>query len=253
MDKLSLAQNVIVAAKTAQGIVEIPQIQDLWIQRYEATTGKKDGTLKFENEKLLFLRVFQDNPKLDACDPFSKYTAFMDLCTSGLTLGESISYIFSMDNKTVMFMPSWKGRLEQMKDLPDIAFVYDPEVVYDCDEFLLERDGPLKKITHVSNGKSERTEASQPIHVYMYVEYTNGKIILYEMSKVDVLHIRDTKSKSHINYVNALKNDLNKGKKLGDRVTIQYKDRNQQWAKMDIDPPISSDHSFICLIIGFGK
>lgn len=238
MDKLALAQNVIVAAKTAQGIVDIPEIQSMWIQRYEGTSGKKDGNLKFENEKLLFLRVFQDNPKLEKCDPFSKYMAFMDLCTSGLTLAESISYIFSMDNKTVMFMPSWKGRLEQMKDLPDISFVYDPEVAFDCDDFLLERNGPQKKITHTSNAKGQRTEESKPIHVYMYIEFTNGKVILYEMPSVEVLHIRDTKSKSYINYVNALKNDINKGKKFGDRVTIQYKDSNQQWAKMDIDPPM---------------
>ncbi len=239
MNKLAVATAAITTAKTSEAITEIPGIDQLWIDRYQATTGKSDGLMKFENEKLLFLRVFQDNPKLENCDPFSKYTAFMDLCVSDLTLADGISYIFSMDNKKVIFMPSWKGRLEQINRMPHVAFAYDPEVVYDCDIFKLTRQGPLKTIEHQSN--PDRTEENYPIHVYMYIEFSDGRVVLYEMSKADVLHIRDTRSRSHISYMKALNNEkLNPGKKIGDRVNIQYKNKStNQWETMEIDPPMS--------------
>lgn len=237
MDKLALAQNVIVAAKTAQGIMEIPEIKEMWVERYQQTQGRTDGVIKFENEKLLFLKAFQTNPKLDKLDPFSKYVAFFDLCTSGLTLADGNSYILSMDNKTAVFFPSWKGRLEQIRQMPQVKFCYEPEVVYDCDEFKITRNGPIKTIEHVSH-EEKVTKDSKIVHVYMYVEFADGRIIPYEMKAFDVENIRNTRSKSYKSYINSLSDQkLNPGRKYGDKVNIQYK-TDAGWQVMEIEPPM---------------
>lgn len=234
-DKLALARQVFTEAKTAMNIMEIPEVGKNWIKRYEATTGEKDGELKFELEKLLFLKVFEENPKLDNCDPMSKYTAFMDLCVSGLTLKDGLSYVFSMDNKKVMFMPGWKGRLEQIKKLSDVRFVYEPEVVYDCDTFVMTK-GMKKTIKEHTEGNV--TENSKIVRVYVIIDFFSVGPVVYDMLAKDVVNIRDKRSRSYQSYVTNLAKEKNKGRKLGDKVIIQYKDRNQQWAEMETEPPM---------------
>lgn len=239
-NQLELVRNNVMQAKSAEGILGIEGLKDMWVERYNLVNKASDGVVHYEIEKNYFLKAFQQNPKLDGLDPFSKYASWMDLCGSGLSLANEDGYILSMDNKTVVFFPSWHGRFEQIRKAPDVVFAFEPEVVYDCDIYKVTKQGPIKTIEHEENGKGERTKDSKIIAVYFYIEYANGKIIPYEMKALDVYNIRDRRSKPYIQYVKALENEkLNPGAKMGDRVKVQYKDKNGQWAEMTIDPPMA--------------
>lgn len=238
-NQLELVRNNVVQAKTAEGILGIEGLKNAWVEKYNLINKTTDGLVHYEIEQNYFLKAFQANPKLDKLDPFSKYAAWMDVCGSGLSLANEDGYILSMDNKTVVFFPSWHGRFEQIRKAPDVVFAYEPEVVYDCDIYIVTKNGPIKTVEHVEEGKAPRTKDSKIIAVYMYIEYAQGKLILHEMKALDVYNIRDRRSKPFIAYMKALENKkLNPDAKFGDKVNVQYKDRDGQWQTMLSDPPM---------------
>lgn len=232
---LELVKAAVVAAHTSHAITDLPEVRDLWVSRYEAITGNNDGLMKFEHERLLFTRVFDENPDLEKCDDFSKYTAFMDLCASNLTLGDGISYVMSMDNKKVMWMPGWKGRLEQINRMKNVKWAFVPEVVYDCDTFKMSK-GMKKEILEHTEGV--RTPESKIIRVYFIIDYHSVGPVVYDMTREQVEHIAFTKSPSMKKYLVELKKEVNKGRKIGDPLLIRFQDRNDgnQWKEFEQTP-----------------
>ena len=234
-DKLSLIKNAVAEAKSSHAITDLPEVRELWVNRYQSITGKNDGLMRFEHERLLFTRAFEETPDLEKCDDFSKYTAFMDLCTSDLTLADGISYVLTMDKKKVIWMPGWKGRLEQINRLSNVKFAYVPEVVYDCDEFVMSKGMKKEIITHI---EGKRTPESKIIRVYFIIDYHDVGPVVYDMTREDVEHVAFTKSPSMKKYLEDLKKPINKDRIIGDPLLISFQDRNDgnQWKTFEQTP-----------------
>lgn len=238
-NKLELTKQVMDQAKTVVAILEIGAVRENYINSYNRATRTNNGEMKFETEKALFAQAAIANKKIDECDPFTKYNAFMELCGSGLTLRDGLSYMVPMKN-VLVWMPGWRGRLEQLQEIPEVEFCYEPEVVYDCDIFKYSKgQGGIKVIEHIPNGKHERTEQSKITDVYFIIDRAGGKQVTYHMQALDVYKIR-AKSPSFKDYIKTLSNQKNKeaGKVFGDTLIGLYRDKNQQWKEFPIDPPM---------------
>ncbi len=131
-DKLQLTMSALNQAPDLKALVEMPAVRHNAILNVIKTRGmtQQQAELYYEREKILFLSV----KKLDNCDNFSKYSAWIQLLVSGRTLNDGDSYIMAM-GKQAVFMVGWKGRLDMMGEIPEIVNIPPPQVVHDNDEF----------------------------------------------------------------------------------------------------------------------
>lgn len=234
-DKLALTVKTLTEPKTVKEMFDLPAVRSNWVQNYEKTTGKKDSELRFEAEKILFLQSIAANKKLEDCDRFSIYGSFVELAVSGLSLRDGQTYIIPYGKKAV-FQIGWKGRLEQIVQIPTVRHINEPIVVLEGDDFEYELGENPRVIKHVRKG--DPTQKRKPLAVYCYVDYTHGKK-LYLMEAHEVLSIRDNYSTSWKQHIAALKTDLNKGKKIGDKLT--FSGPNGKWESDELPMWVSDE------------
>lgn len=198
-NKVALTVDLINKQPNAKAILEMPAIQDAWVQTYAKVSGKgiEDAALRFEAEKILFLKTISENNSLANADKFSIYTSFIELSISGGTLRDGLCYIVPFKGKAA-FLPGWKFRLEQINELPEVVYCHEPVVVYNCDEFDYEMGMQPRIIKHKPG---IRTAESRPTHVYFVIDFKHGKTGVYVMDAVKVLQIRDTYSQSYKEYL----------------------------------------------------
>lgn len=228
-NKVALTAAMINECQNTKALMELPAIQSNWVATYEKTSGKSDGETRFEAEKILFLQAIAGNKAFEKCDKFSIYSSFIELAISGLTLRDGLSYIIPYGGKAA-FMPGWRGRLEQINELPNVIHCHEPQVVYDCDDFEYEKG--MKTLIH-KHQPGQRTEANKPTHVYFVIEFKHGPEC-YIMDAQDVLNIRNNYSTSYKTYIAECQRA---GKQIGETFK---KTINSQRGTFDIDvePPM---------------
>lgn len=212
-----------------KSLFELPAIADNWVRTYESVSGKKDGEMKFNAEKIMFLQTISQSKALEKCDKFTIYSAFIELAISGLTLRDGIAYVVPF-GKTATFMPGWRGRLEQINDIPSVVHCHEPQIVYDCDLFDYEKGEKVKINKHKPG---ERVVTTKITHVYFVIEFKHGAEV-YIMDAVDVLNIRDKYSSSYKTYV---KDCIAAGKQIGEtwKKTVSY--NGSSW-DVDVEIPM---------------
>ncbi len=236
-DKLNLSMAAINNAPSPRDLLELPAVQENWVRTYNLVSGKEDGEMRFEAEKILYLRAIQANKALQDCDKFSHYAAFTELAISGLSLRDGLAYIIAY-GKTASFMPGWKGRLEQITEIRNVVHVHEPQVVFDNDEFDFEKG--MEVIIHKHKPAKTRTKENFITHVYLVIQYTHG-LKVYIMDRQEVLNIRDKYSSSYKAYVKA----FNEAKKANQELqwgdtwmqTFHRKDGSGSWQK-EIELPM---------------
>jgi recombination protein RecT len=225
-----LTRKMIEEAKSTKELLELGPIADNWIRTYQETSGRSDGTLRYNAEKILFLQTVEASKALQKADKFSLYGAFIELAVSGLTLRDGITYIVPYGKKA-QFMVGWKGRLEQTTEIPMVVHCHEPQVVYDCDEFSYEK-GMRTKIHYHKPGKN-RTKDSKITHVYWVIEFKHGAEA-YIMEAIDVLNIRDKYSSSWVQYV---KDCQAQKQPIGTTLKKEMTGPNGNWT-LEIEPPM---------------
>lgn len=208
-NKVALTSNLISSQPSVKALIELPAIEENWIKTYRLVTGREDGAMKFNAEKVLFLKTIAENDTLSKADKFSIYTAFTELAISGGTLRDGICYIVPFKGKA-QFMPGWKFRLEQVNELPNVVFCNEPQVVYDCDAFQYEKGERVRIHKHMPGN---RTPESRILFVYWVIQFTHGKEV-YIMEAADVYKARE-KSQTFKFYERDIKAQ---GGKIGDKV-----------------------------------
>jgi len=198
-NKVKLTASLIDAQPTTKALLELPAIEENWVQTYSKLTGRsaQDASVRFQAEKILFLQAIDANDALKKADNFSKYTSFFELAISGGTLRDGLCYIVPYKGKA-QFLPGWKFRLEQINENPDVIFCHQPVVVYECDEFEYEM-GMQPKITKHIPAKIRPATAAKT-HVYWVIEFKKGTQV-YIMDAVKVLQIRDQYSPPYKEYI----------------------------------------------------
>lgn len=233
MSKTGLTVATMRSLQTAKEIFEIPAVQENWVKTYEKVSGKGDGLLRYEAEKILFMQNYQSNKTaFDKCDKFSLYGSFIELSISGLTLRDGIAYIIPYGDKAV-FMPGWKGRLEQIAEMPGVIHVHQPQIVYASDKFTLKKG--MQTIIEEHIPKIPRSENDSIIGVYMIVQFAHGPVVYY-MDALDVINIRNNYSQSYKQYLK----DISDPKVKDGKVLKKYKTSEGEWKEYwkEIDTPM---------------
>jgi len=211
-DALTLTSQMLNSCKDPSEIVDLPAVEQRWINTYEMTTGKKDGDLKFHAEKLLFLQTITESPQLAKCTPMSIYSSFILLAVSGLSLKDGQSYLIPFKGKAV-WMPGWKGRLEQISQIKGVDYLAEPICVFDGEEFEHEIvNGEIQILRHKP---LLNTVGKQILAVYATLRMINGTSRIFMMKREEVLSIRDHYSKSYNDYMSVTPNKEGKRIKAG--------------------------------------
>jgi recombinational DNA repair protein RecT len=199
-DKLVLTRQALESPKNLSEVFELAPFRAAFANNYLKTTGKSGGEMIFEREKILFLKTMQDNKQLADCDRFTIYSSFVELAVSGLTLQDGQAYIIPY-NKKAQFQIGWKGRLEQIQQIPAVNWINTPVLVYasELDNFDYEiREGAVHIIKHKPNLKRPEKDPIQ--FVYLTIETAFG-VKTHLMSREDVLAIRDRYSIPYKRYI----------------------------------------------------
>lgn len=228
-NKVIVAKQLLDSVKDNLTLLDVPEIKDNWIQTYRMTSGKDDGELKYEAEKLLFAKAISESWSLQQCTRASMYSAWIELGVSGLTLRDGISYIIPY-SKEAVWMAGWKGRLEQITEMKNVVHVRQPQVVYENDKYELV----LGEKATIKDHKRATGEKGKIVLVYVFIQFTHG-VEFYYMERDEVLSIRDRFSQSYNSYIS----DCNAAKKsIGETffVTKRKKDGSTYQAK--VEPPM---------------
>lgn len=221
-----MTKSVLESAKSLNEMFDLQIVKDNAVSNAMKTTGKneKDAAIYYEREKALFYKALQANKKIEQCDRTTIYFAWIELMASGLTLNEGASYIIPY-GKVAQFQIGWKGRLDQMGQIPEIVNIPPPQVVYDNDEFDYELGEKPRIIKH----KPAKENKGELAYVYLVIDKISGKET-HIMDRSEVLSIRDRYSKGYQQYVAECKAQ---GKAIGETFK-----KNVGQYDITIEPPM---------------
>lgn len=196
-NKLALTQAALTGAKDLKEMFELEPVRNNAISNYVKTTGRSEseGAMYYEREKILFFKALQANKKIEQCDRFTIYSSWIELMVSGLTLNDGLAYLIPY-GKQLQMQIGWKGRLEQLIQVPGIENVPPPQVVYENDIFDYELGDKPKIIKHIP-AKIDKGKLS---FVYLVIQKTTGNET-HIMTREEVIDIRDRYSQGYKQYV----------------------------------------------------
>lgn len=223
-NKLALTKTMLEQPQRLTDVFELEPFQHNFVKNYAATTGKEDGLMVWEREKVLFMKKISSDKNLEKCTRLSIYSSFIELAVSGLTLNDDQAYIIPYKG-VATFQIGWRGRLEQISRLDHISEVGLPQVVYESDDFDYELGGLSAKILKHKRTNHDHGKDDIITHVYLIYKTTDGREHCIIMERHEVLAIRDNFSESYKYYI---KNN-GKGKSADGRT----------W---DLDPPMWITH-----------
>lgn len=200
-NELVLTVKALSEPKDLKGVFELAPFKNNFVDNYLKTTGRNNGAMVYERERVLFMKALTENKKLEKCDRFTIYAAFIELAVSGLTLNDGISYIIPY-GKTAQFQIGWKGRLEQINHIDTVDFANEPQVVYtsELNDFDFELGENPKIIRHKPSKERGKSKDDLIEWVYFVVHTKHGPKT-WIMSRSEVLSIRDTYSQTYKSYI----------------------------------------------------
>lgn len=209
---------------------EIAAVKHNAVQNVIRTTGKSEemAAMHYEREKILFFKALKANPAIEKCDRFSIYSSWIELMVSGSTLNEGNSFLIPY-GKVLQFQMGWRGRLEQLIQIPTILNIPPPQVVYENDEFEYELGDKPRIIKH----KPAKKDRGELAFVYVVIQKDTGRET-HLMTREEIHNVRDRYSKTYIQYVKEVQAQ---NKKIGEPVTKQMTGPNGPWT-LTIDPPM---------------
>jgi len=236
---LALTVSALNSAANLAAVFDLVPFQNNFVNNLVKTSGvtEEGAIMKFEREKILFMKAIAANKELEQCERFSIYSAFIELAVSGQSLLDGESYIIPYGKKA-QFQVGYKGRINQMNTLPGIVHVAMPQVVYDCDVFDYEFGEEPRILKH--KPKKDRPKDAILTHVYLIIEREptpsspKAKDV-YLMDREEVLAIRDRYSQPYRHYIADCKK-LNK--EIGSTFKKTITKRDGGSFEMWVEPPM---------------
>lgn len=191
--KLGLAKNV-------KELFEIPDVENRFIKNFEATTGRKDGKNRYQQERFAYMEMLQDKPDLKSAPMWAHFGAIVKAGTTGLSFRDKKLYAQPVKNKDqvvtgIKVDPSPAGRREMLEMMPGVKEAPEAQVVVKGDIFIFDK---LKQliIKHETTEKSLSEEKLENItHSYQRIEWKDGKIKDVVVTHIDLVR---AKAKSKI-------------------------------------------------------
>jgi recombinational DNA repair protein RecT len=143
-------------------VVDHPQVEQKFVQMYNAMWGNEVGEQIYAREKFNFNKLLQEKPELQECSRLSLFGCFLDMAVNGLSLdqtGRPQCYMMSRNVKVKNGnVESWEkraniqvsayGEVYMRQRAGQIKYCDQPVIVYEGDVFSVGLDNGVKKITY---------------------------------------------------------------------------------------------------------
>jgi recombinational DNA repair protein RecT len=167
-EQLSKAPNI-------KSAMTIPFVQDQFIKIYSATTGKQDGSYRFQQELLALLEITEEKPDLKKLDKFFHFSALIQVARTGLSLRDNKLYLIPKGGG-LKVQASPAGKREQLEKMKTVKQVPEPILVMKGDLFLVDKlNGTV--IKHEETEKTVHTMSLENIvAAYTRIYFKDGTI-----------------------------------------------------------------------------
>lgn len=143
-------------------IVDNPQVEQKFVQMYNAIWGSNVGEQIYNREKFNFNKLLQEKPDLQECTKISLFGCFLDMAVNGLSLdqtGRPQCYMLSRNmkvkdgnrerwEKRAQIQVSAYGEVYMRQRAGQIKYCDQPVIVYEGDVFSVGLENGVKKITY---------------------------------------------------------------------------------------------------------
>lgn len=194
--ELILTRQVLEDTKDIPAMFELAPFKANYVGNYQKTTGKDDGSIQYERERLMFMKAVSENADFQKCTKVSLYTAFIELAASGSTLADGCAYIIPY-GKVAQFQMGYKGRLEQINNIPGIELAPEPQIVWTGDDFDYELGNDPRILKHKPLKSTDHAKDAQIEYVYLVLTRSDKSKRLTIMDRATVLARRDKYSKTY--------------------------------------------------------
>jgi hypothetical protein len=194
----------IASAKSVKDLFEMPDIKTRAIKGYEATTGRKDGENRFQQERFAYLEIIHTKPELRGAPMWAHFKVINKVMHSGLSLRDNKLYVQAVKRGDeivdIKVDPSPAGRREMLEMMPNVKSAPEAQIVLKGDLFL--HDKLNNRII-----KHEMTEKSETSIKLDNILYSYQRIIWSDNSVTDIVVPHDdlvqAKKKSKIKSTDA--------------------------------------------------
>lgn len=152
-------------ALPATKIVENPNVEQKFIQMYNAIWGSQMGEQIYHKEVFNFQKILRENPSVAECSKMSLYGCFLDIAVNGLSLdntshpqcyllprnvktGHKDDKGYDIYEKRASVSVTGYGELTMRMRVGQIRYADNPVVVYEGDIFSIGLENGVKKITY---------------------------------------------------------------------------------------------------------
>ena len=175
-------------------------VADRFKNLYKTIHGAADGERFYEAEKFHFLKILQENQKLQNCSKLSLYGCFMDVAVNGLSFDPSFKHLYIVPfnvNIGTRQEPKWESRASLMisgygelvlrKKQGQIKYADNPVLVYNGDFFEYGTENDKAVLSHKAKFPRKTDEI---IACYIRITRNDGSIDYKVLSIDEIMNFK---------------------------------------------------------------
>lgn len=179
-NQIAVFDQKLAMAKSIKDLFEIPDVKTRAIKGYEATTGRKDGENKFQQERYAYLEVVHQKPELREAPMWCHFKVINKVLHNGWSLRDNRIYLQVIKKGDaivdIKVDPSPAVRREMMALMATVKEVPEAQVVVKGDLFVEDKLNH-KILRHEATEKSLQPDNLDNIlYSYQRIIYKDGSI-----------------------------------------------------------------------------
>jgi len=195
MSNLKQMNTALEKAKSPKEIFTIDFVQERAIKNYAAVTGRKDGSNWYQGEVLAIMSILAQKPEYAKADKMSIWGCLMEAGRKGLSIAEGHMDLVPYNKGAILKAePNYKGMRKQMRDMDEIKFIHEAQVVWEQDTFVHDKLNN-RIVKHESDGAPKDTSLNNIKAAYVRIEFKDGHVADVVMYKHE-LQVARNKSKN---------------------------------------------------------
>lgn len=176
MSNLKQMNTALEKAKSPKEIFTIDFVQERAIKNYAAVTGRKDGSNWYQGEVLAIMSILAQKPEYAKADKMSIWGCLMEAGRKGLSIAEGHMDLVPYNKGAILKAePNYKGMRKQMRDMEEIKFIHEAQVVWMEDVFIHDKLNN-KIIKHEAGDPPKDTSLKNIKAAYVRIEFNDDHI-----------------------------------------------------------------------------
>lgn len=185
MSNLKAINQALEKAKSPKQIFTLDFVQERAVKNYQAVTGRNDGVNWYEGEVLAIMQIFAQKPEYAKCDKMSIWGCLMEAGRKGLSIAEG--HVDLVPYGTILKAePNYKGMRKRLRDMPEIKFVNEAQVVWKDEPFVHDKINN-KVIKHEAGDPPKDTTLNNIKAAYVRIEFNERELYSKDGKFVDVV------------------------------------------------------------------